>query len=247
MSSPDRPKIFKPMTQKKSLQFLMLGLLWLLFSIPIITCGAATCAVYYIAFKILNDDENLNIFKLFLKGIKDNFIQGFLMSLISAITIGGAGFFVWWILNKTERGLILIALAIILILIVLVLNIFTYPIIGRYENTFSNMLKNTVAISFTWGRQTLRVTGFVAAALGIAGALFHLNILAGLISLLFWPSVIFYIIASFMAWIFYRVEHPVKYDDDGNVIAEESENQKEDQSADAAEENNENQNKEIES
>lgn len=221
MSSPDRPKIFKPMTQKKSLQFLLLGLLWLLFSIPIITCGAATCAVYYIAFKILNDDENLNIFKLFLKGIKDNFVQGFLMSLISAITIGGAGFFVWWILNKTERGLILIALAIILILIVLVLNIFTYPIIGRYENTFSNMLKNTVAISFTWGRQTLRVTGFVAAALGIAGALFHLNILAGLISLLFWPSVIFYIIASFMAWIFYQVENPKKYEEDEDTVQNE--------------------------
>lgn len=221
MSSPDRPKIFKPMTQKKSLQFLLLGLLWLLFSIPIITCGAATCAVYYIAFKILNDDENLNIFKLFLKGIKDNFVQGFLMSLISAITIGGAGFFVWWILNKTERGLILIALAIILILIVLVLNIFTYPIIGRYENTFSNMLKNTVAISFTWSRQTLRVTGFVAAALGIAGALFHLNILAGLISLLFWPSVIFYIIASFMAWIFYQVENPKKYEEDEDTVQNE--------------------------
>ena len=221
MSSPDRPKIFKPMTQKKSLQFLLLGLLWLLFSIPIITCGAATCAVYYIAFKILNDDENLNIFKLFLKGIKDNFVQGFLMSLISAITIGGAGFFVWWILNKTERGLILIALAIILILIVLVLNIFTYPIIGRYENTFSNMLKNTVAISFTWGRQTLRVTGFVAAALGIAGALFHLNILAGLISLFFWPSVIFYIIASFMAWIFYQVENPKKYEEDEDTVQNE--------------------------
>ena len=221
MSNSKNPKIFKPMTQKKSLQFLLLGLLWLLFSIPIITCGAATCAVYYIAFKILNDDENLNIFKLFLKGIKDNFVQGFLMSLISAITIGGAGFFVWWILNKTERGLILIALAIILILIVLVLNIFTYPIIGRYENTFSNMLKNTVAISFTWGRQTLRVTGFVAAALGIAGALFHLNILAGLISLLFWPSVIFYIIASFMAWIFYQVENPKKYEEDEDTVQNE--------------------------
>ena len=222
MSSPDKPKIFKPMTQKKSLQFLLLGLLWLLFSIPLVTCGAATAAVFYIAFKILNDDDTSNIFKLFLKGIKDNFVQGFLMSLISALTLGGAGFFVWWILYKTERGLILIALALLGIFIVLVLNIFTYPIIGRYENTFSNVLRNTVAISFTWGRQTFRVTIFVAAALGVAGALFHLNLLAGLISLLFWPSVIFYIIASFMAWIFYQVENPKKYDADGNLITEEN-------------------------
>ncbi len=247
MSSPDRPKIFKPMTQKKSLQFLLLGLLWLVFCIPVLTIGASTASVFYVAFKILNNDEDVKVGKLFIKGIKQNFVQGLLMSIISAITIGGAGFLVWWIINKSERGIVLIILALVVILIVLVLNIFTYPMIGRYENTFSNILRNTVALAFTWGRQTLRLTGFVAASLGLAGALFHLNILAGLISLLFWPSVIFYIIASFMAWIFYRVEHPVKYDDDGNVIAEESENQKEDQSADAAEENNENQNKEIES
>ena len=227
------------MTQKKSLQFLLLGLLWLLFSIPVITCGAATCAVFYIAFKILNDEEPLNIFKLFLKGIKENFVQGLLMSIISAVTIGGAGFFIWWILTESERGIILILLALAAVIVVLVINIFTYPMIGRYENTFGNMLRNTVALSFTYGRQTLRLTGFVAAALGIEGALFRLNPIAGFISLLFWPTVIFYIISSFMAWIFYKVENPIKYDENGDPIDESQDTQ--------TQTKNENQNKEIES
>ena len=225
MSNPQNPKIFKPMTQKQSLQFLLLGLLWFLFSIPVITCGAATCSVFYVAFKILSDEDDLHVTKRFLKGIKENFVQGLLMSIISAITIGGVGFFIWWILKESDRGIILILLALVAVIIVLVLNIFTYPMIGRYKNTFINVLRNTVGLSVTYGRQTLRMTGFVAAALGIAGALFRLNIFAGFISLLFWPTVIFYIISSFMAWIFYKVENPIQYDENGDAIDTETNNE----------------------
>ena len=212
MRNSNQPKIFKPMTPKKSMQFLLLGLLWLLFSIPLITIGAATASVYYIALKILNDEETENLFKHFARGMKDNFVQGLLMELISIITIGGAAAFIWWILTKSDREIIFIILAIAVCFIVLVINIYTYPIIGRYENTFSNMIRNTVALAFTYNRETLRSAAFVAAQLAIAGALFRLNIFAGFVSLLFWPSVIFYTIASFMASIFYRVENPIQYD-----------------------------------
>ena len=225
MSKAPNPKIFKPMTLKKYLQFLLLGLLWLLFCIPILTIGAATCSVYYVAFKILNDEADIHVAKLFFKGIKENFVQGLLMFLISGATLGGTGAFIWWILTKSERGIPLVCLAIGICFVVLVLNIFTYPIIGRYENTFANKLRNTVALAFTYNRETLRCTGFVAAELAIAGVLFRLNLFAGCVSLLFWPSLIFYTIACFMAYIFYRVENPIKYEDDENT--NETENNKE--------------------
>ena len=218
MRNPNQPKIFKPMTTKKSMQFLLLGLLWVLFSIPVITIGAATCAVYYIALKLLNDEETGNLFKQFLKGMKESFVQGLLMELISIITIGGTGAFIWWILAKSERGIPLVCLAVGICFVVLVLNIYTYPIIGRYENTFANKLRNTVALAFTYGRDTLRCTGFVAAELAIAGALFRLNIFAGCVSLLFWPALIFYTISCFMAYVFYRVENPIQYDENGDPV-----------------------------
>ena len=225
MSKVPNPKIFKPMTLKKYLQFLLLGLLWLLFCIPILTIGAATCSVYYVAFKILNDEADVRVAKLFFKGIKENFVQGLLMFLISGATLGGTGALIWWILTKSERGIPLVCLAVGICFVVLVLNIFAYPIIGRYENTFVNKLRNTVALAFTYNRETLRCTGFVAAELAIAGVLFRLNILAGCVSLLFWPSLIFYTIACFMAYVFYRVENPIKYEDDENT--NETENNKE--------------------
>ena len=227
MSKTPNPKIFKPMTLKKYLQFLLLGLLWLLFCIPILTIGAATCSVYYVAFKILNDEADIHVAKLFFKGIKENFVQGLLMFLVSAVTLGGTSAFIWWILEKSGRGIPLVCLAIGVCFVVLVLNIFTYPIIGRYENTFSNQLRNTVALAFTYNRETLRCTGFVAAELAIAGILFRLSLFAGCVSLLFWPSLIFYTIACFMAYIFYKVENPVKYDNNGDPINTENNNNEE--------------------
>ncbi|MBO4629478.1 MAG: YesL family protein [Treponema sp.] len=235
MSKAPNPKIFKPMTLKKYLQFLLLGLLCLLLCIPVVTIGAATCSVYYVALKILNDEADVSVVKLFFKGIKENFVQGLLMFLISVATLGGTGAFIWWILTKSERGILLVCLAIGICFVVLVLNIFTYPIIGRYENTFSNKLRNTVALAFTYNRETLRCTGFVAAELAIAGVLFRLNLFAGCVSLLFWPSLIFYTIACFMAYIFDKVENPIQYDDNGDPIVAKDDNE------------NKNQNEEIES
>ena len=214
MNRTPNPKIFKPLTPKKYMQILLLGLLWLLFCIPVLTIGAATCSVFYVALKILNDDENVNVWKLLVKGIKDNFVQGLLMFLVSAVTLGGTGAFIWWILEKSSRGIPVVCLAVGVSFVVLVLNIYTYPIIGRYENTFSNKFRNAIALAFTYNRESLRLAGFVAAELGIAGALFHLNLIAGCVSLLFWPSLIFYTIASFMAYIFYKVENPVQYDNE---------------------------------
>ena len=238
MSKVPNPKIFKPMSSKKMLQFWLLGLLWLLFCIPVVTIGAATCSVFYVALKILNDDEDVNIWKAFTKGIKDNFVQGLLMFIISLATIGGTCAYIWWIIEKSSQGIPLICLAIGLCFVVLVLNIFAYPIIGRYENTFANKIRNAIALAFTYNRETLRSAGFVAAELAIAGLLFRLNIFAGCASLLFWPSLIFYTIACFMAYIFYRVENPVKY--------ENAESPAENQNSETETENN-NTNEEIES
>ena len=237
MSKAPASKIFKPISSKKMLQFFLLGLLWLLFCIPVVTIGAASCSVFYVAIKLLNDELELSLWKAFVKGIKENFVQGLLMFILSCLTFGGAGAFIWWIIDQSNQGIPLILLAILICFVVLVFNIFTYPIIGRYENTFINKLRNTVALAFTFNRETLRCTGFVAAQLAIAGALFRLNLFAGCLSLLFWPSLIFYTIACFMAYIFYRVENPVHYDDEAAQTQTESQTENE----------NNNNNEEIES
>lgn len=249
-SKSQNSKIFKPMTPKTSGQFLLLGLLWLLFCIPVITIGAATSSVFYVALKILNNDEDVNVWKSFIKGIKENFLQGFLMLLLSIITVGAAGAYIWWVLERSSQGILLVCLAIGISFVIIVLNIFAYPLIGRYKNTFANILRNAVALAFTFGKQTLRVSIFTIAELAIAGVLFKLNLFAGLASLLFWPSLIFYTISSFMADIFYKVENPVKYDDaeeSADETVEEAEQETSEEAPEDQDNENNNQNEEIES
>ena len=210
---PIKQKILENMTPQKAGQFLCLGLFWLLFGIPLVTMGPATCAVFYVGIKILNDEKDLKLWKAFVKGFKINFKQGILMSLVSVITYGAAGFFDYWVVAKSSQGIIVILLAAGCSFSVLIFNLFVYPIIARYENTFSNSLRNAVALAFTYSKDTLRMTGLSVLEFAIVIFLGYLNLIAGLLTLLFWPSVIFYTVTFFMSAIFYHVENPIKYDD----------------------------------
>ena len=211
---PVKQKIIENMTPQKARQFFVLGLLWLLFSLPVVTMGPATCAVFYVGIKILYDEKDIKLWSAFLKGFKTNFKQGLLMSLISVITYGAAGFFDYWVAAESSQGIILILLAAGCSFSVLIFNIFVYPIIARYENTFSNALKNAIALAFTYSKDTLRLTGLAVLEYAIVILLGYLNLFAGLAALLFWPSVIFYTVTFFMAVIFNHVENPIKYEEE---------------------------------
>ena len=54
----------------KLVDAMILGLIWIIFCIPIITIGPATTAVYYITLKMVRDEEGYMI-QSFLKSFKD--------------------------------------------------------------------------------------------------------------------------------------------------------------------------------
>lgn len=219
----EKQKISKNMTPHKALQFLLLGLLWLLLCIPVVTAGAATCAFFYVGIKILNNDPDIKVAPLFFKGLKQNFVQGLLMSLISVVSLGGLGALIAWTI-KTDQNKFIILIVAGCALVAFIFNIFAYPIIARYENTFGNIMRNTVALAFTYLRDALGLAGILIILIGIDVFLFRLNLYAGLASLLFWPSTLFYFTASRIAAIFYKVEHPVQYDENGDPIETENNN-----------------------
>ncbi|MBR5400807.1 MAG: DUF624 domain-containing protein [Treponema sp.] len=214
-----KQKISQVMTPLKAGQFLLLGLLWLLGCIPVITAGASTCAVFYVGIKILNDEPGLKICRLFFKGIKQNFVQGLLMFLISIITLGGLGALIVWAIIS-EQSLFIIVLAACCGFVAFVFNVFAYPLIARYENSFVNVLRNVIALMFTYLTEAVKLCVILAVYIAIDVLLFRLNLIAGFVSLLFWPSVIFYTICYRLFAIFYKVEHPIKYDENGDPISE---------------------------
>lgn len=64
----------------KLMDVVILSLLWSLCSLPIVTMGVATTALYYTAVKVIRRDRNY-VFQSFFKSFKENFAQGMLLWL----------------------------------------------------------------------------------------------------------------------------------------------------------------------
>jgi uncharacterized membrane protein YesL len=58
-----------------------LNFLWLLFSIPLVTMGAATVAAYSITLKMVDDREGY-VGRQFLEGFRKNIKQGTLLGIL---------------------------------------------------------------------------------------------------------------------------------------------------------------------
>jgi len=83
-------------------EMFILGVMWLIFSIPLITLGASTTALYYVATKKASGKDDY-IWKPFMKAFKENFAKSTSVYLVLVAT----GFFIWTnlhILGQIELG-----------------------------------------------------------------------------------------------------------------------------------------------
>ena len=60
---------------------LVVNLLWIICSIPIVTIGASTTAMYYVTLRLVRDEDGYTI-RSFFKSFKDNFKQATAIWLI---------------------------------------------------------------------------------------------------------------------------------------------------------------------
>ena len=126
-----------------------LNILWLICSIPIVTIGASTAALYSIMLKFVRNEEGY-IFRGFFKAFKENFKQSTIIWLI-LLVLG----IIWGIdfrLLGYFPGTIQFVLRVIFTLIgfvMLSILIYVFPLTARYVNpvkaTFKNALILTVA------------------------------------------------------------------------------------------------------
>ena len=70
----------------KIFDVMVLGLLWLVFCIPIITIGPASTAMYYTMVKVIRRERSY-LFKEFFRSFKLNFKQSAIITLIYAVAI----------------------------------------------------------------------------------------------------------------------------------------------------------------
>lgn len=125
-----------------------LNILWFICSIPIITIGASTTALFYVTLKMSKNEEG-NITKAFFRSFRENFRQGTLIWLILlalGIVLGVDGYVLYhmrfenlfWTLCTAAFCVATAAYAVILMYI--------FPLLARFDNTTGAMFKNALFI-----------------------------------------------------------------------------------------------------
>ncbi len=82
----------------KIVDMIILGALWFVMCLPIVTIGAATTAAYYVTFNQFNGKDGY-VVRSFFKSFKENFKQATILFIIIAI-VGGIAFSNIYVINN---------------------------------------------------------------------------------------------------------------------------------------------------
>lgn len=159
---------------------IILNMLFLLTSIPIVTIGSSYTALYYFSLKAVANEEGY-LWKSYWKSFKLNFKQGFIMEVIFAL--------IAWILYVDIRylyqmgivgnsfGWKLLFFAVIgITVLVIIMFIYAFPLLSRFDNKTSAILKNALFMGLRHLTQTVPLLLLAAVAVFAAWALFPLSI-----------------------------------------------------------------------
>ena len=226
---------------KKLLRLFWLNILWLIGCIPVITIGVSICAAYAVTLRLADDDEEVKSFggiaRRFFKAYKQDFLQGILILIFTA-ACGAGGYFIFKAFQESGFNLIKIAVLAGYALLAFVFNMYSYPLISRYSNTFLNTLRNSVALFLQYVNSNLKTLGIVVLELVIL-YFTRYTFFAGFIIL---PSLIFYTVSRTAKDIFVRLENPAPAEDGetpDSAEGDEEDTDEDEKSADSEEETSE--------
>ena len=126
--------------------FFFLSVLWVLCSLPVITMGASTTALYYVTLKMAGDQEG-KLSEQFLGSFKQNLKQGIVIFagflLIGAILVID----ILWALNqKNVAGMAMLLTAGVISILYLCMLTLVFVMLARLENTPAAIVKITGGI-----------------------------------------------------------------------------------------------------
>ena len=131
-----------------------LNLLWFICSIPIVTLGASTTALYYVTLKIARDEEETSVSRMFFRAFRENFRQSTVLWLI-LLAIGaflaGDGYILYH-LRASSAGTVAVMWTLILALVIAaavlytIILIYVFPLVASVSNTNLAMVKNSFFI-----------------------------------------------------------------------------------------------------
>ena len=133
----------------KAVEYMIVSLLCLLFSLPIFTAGAALTASYYVGMKLIRGEDG-SFFKSYIKGFKDNFKQSTIIWL-GELIVGCFLAYDWFLIYKNgveNYNKILMILLLVLTLYFLMSSLVIFALVARFSMTTKEAIKGALAYTY---------------------------------------------------------------------------------------------------
>ena len=181
---------------------MILNIVFIVASLPVVTIGAAWTALYYVAGKMVRNEEGM-ILADFFKSFRQNFKQATILWLIIAAVIALLALDLYIIKSMTESTFTECLRAIIIVFAVLVWMLLQYvfPSLSRFEACTGATLKNAALFAVA----DLPRTIFMSFFLGGLIAFTFLNKYTIYTGIFAWLTVGFAIIALANSNVLYKV------------------------------------------
>lgn len=146
----------------------LLGILWFVFSLPVVTVGAATTALYQFTLKQTDDEEGY-VWRSFWNAFRRNFLPATALWFMVLAAAAFLALDLWACLHMSVGGPIRVAsfgLLMCLILIVSMTSLYVFPILSRFHMGVRTIVKHAFIMSM--GNLYVSVTVLVIyAAAGV--------------------------------------------------------------------------------
>lgn len=143
--------IFKPDNSvynfgNKLLYVIIVNFLFIITSIPIITIGASSAAMYNVMIKV-SEDRGISIFKEYF----NTFVKKFFVSTLVEVILIIVGFILYidvayFAIQGTVVGNIAVGITVAITVLYLAFAILVFAVIAKYDKSFKEVIKTTVYI-----------------------------------------------------------------------------------------------------
>ena len=183
--------------------YLKLGFLFLIFSIPVITAGAAATGAMFVGMKIARG-EAPKLWEPFWQSFRQNFRQATIatLAIIALFAILGFDWYQLFQMESTMPVRIARGLVFIVALAVMMAAIYIFPVLARFEVTGRQLVRNAVTFGIMNFTNNLLILAIILAGLWLMDNVYP--ILPVVVAAL--PAIIIWLMSSLCARSFAKVE-----------------------------------------
>lgn len=127
--------------------WVILSALWAVCSLPIITIGPATAAIYYVTLKMVRQ-EQVSVTGAFFRAFKDNFKQGVVLTLFLLVCFTVLGFSaVYAVRVPGSMRTVAVFFVVSLCASFLCITLYSFPFMAQFSNSVPGILKSAAFLA----------------------------------------------------------------------------------------------------